>query len=129
MNIRNLLGLNNIMSGVSATNSIQKADRQIKSDNTNDRDANGQMLYQKQKKKEKMTPEQFEKALALLNQKSFMKDMNWMAIEFLENEVRYAEVRDSNGEVIRRLSEYDMWELFDDVSVDQNKGNLLKRTA
>jgi hypothetical protein len=106
-----------------------KTEKTIKSDSTTDRDANGQYFRQK-KKQEKMTDEQFDQALAILNKKSFMTDMNWTAKKVLKDEIKYAEVTSSSLEVIRTISEFDMWDLFsDEGSVEKNKGQLLKRIA
>jgi ribosomal protein L12E/L44/L45/RPP1/RPP2 len=74
VNIKNLIGNVN---QVTAPPAAAKTDRMIKTDNTQDRDANGQQLYFKERKKEKMTEEQFQKAVAILSEKHFIKDMNW----------------------------------------------------
>jgi hypothetical protein len=129
MNIKGLLNPINLTTGVKSTEAVQKKERAIKSDNTNERDANGQEFYSKQKKKQRMTIEQFRRALAVLNQKPFMTDMKWVAFEVIENEFYFAEVKSEDGTVIRRMSEFDMWELFEDHTVDENKGQLLKKSA
>jgi hypothetical protein len=122
MNIR---GLNNILIPAVPANTNNK---QIKSDVTDDRDAAGQYFNQKQKKP--MTDEEFNKALENLNKKSFMIEMNWTAKKIVNEEIKFAQVTDASGEVIRTISEYDMWELFSDEStVENNKGNLLKKVA
>ena len=127
MNIKNFLGN---LSPITQVNSGTKVERQIKTDNADERDANGQEQYQKQqKRKEKMSQEQFDKAIALLREKHFIKDMSWMVLAVLDNEMKYALVQDKNGKEIRRISEYDLWEIFEDPSVDQTKGQLLKKTA
>ena len=106
-----------------------KTEKTIKSDSTTDRDANGQ-YFRQNKKKEKMTDEQFDQALKILNEKTFMTEMNWTAKKVVNNEIKYAEVSNTSGEVIRTISEFDMWDLFsDEGSVEKNKGQLLKRVA
>ncbi len=129
MNIKGMVNLNNILTGPSTSDAIQKKERTIKSDNAQERDANGQEFYSKQKKKIKMSKEQFDKALTLLNEKSFMKEMNWIAFASIEGDFFYAEVKSTTGEVIRRMSEFDLWEVFDNPDVNNHKGQLLKRTA
>ena len=129
MNIKGLINPNLISNGVKPSDGIQKNERVIKSDNTNERDANGQEFYSKNKKKQRMTKEQFDRALALLNQKNFMVEMKWRAYEVIENDFFYAEVKSEDGTVIRRMSEFDMWEMFEDKSVDETKGQLLKKSA
>lgn len=107
-----------------------KTDKPIKSDSSDDRDAQGQYFNQKNKKKEKMTDDQFELALQTLNKKSFMVEMNWTAKKVMNNEIKYAEVSNASGEVIRTIPEFDMWDLFsDEGSVEKNKGQLLKKVA
>lgn len=129
MNIKGLINPNIISNGVKPTEGIQKKERPIKSDNAEERDANGQEMYFKNRKKQRMTREQFLRALALLNKKSFMLEMKWRAFEVIENDFFFAEVKSEDGTVIRRMSEFDMWELFDEPSVEENKGQLLKKTA
>ena len=126
MNVKNLLGLN---SQITSVKKSATADRPIKSEASQERDANGQEFYQKQQKKEKMNAEQFAKALSILKEKSFMKEMNWLATAYEENGLKYAWVKDQSGTTIRKIAEFDLWELFDSTSQIPNKGQLLKRTA
>lgn len=107
-----------------------QTERQIKSDGSHDRDPNGQYFYQKKKNKNKMTDEQFDKALEILNKKKFMLDMGWTAKKTVVDEIKFAEITDSLNQVIRTISEFDMWEMFSEESPAENgKGQLLKRTA
>ncbi len=126
MNIKNMLG-NTVP--VSPTTSAAKVERPIKTDSSHDRDPQGQQYSQQEQKKEKMTQEQFEKAVAILREKNFIKDMNWKVSSFIENEVRYALVTDSTGQTIRKIIEFDLWEIFSDSKVEETKGQLLKKTA
>jgi hypothetical protein len=129
MNIKGLISPNIISTGTKSVDGVQKKERVIKSDNAEDRDANGQELYFKNKKKQRMTLEQFRRALILLNAKPFMLDMNWIAYEIIENDFFFAEVKSEDGTIIRRMSEFDMWDLFDEKPLDENKGQLLKKSA
>ena len=126
MNIKNILGFNNVITPIGKTG---KVERQIKSESSQERDAAGQYFQQKQKKKEKMTLEQFEKALSILKEKSFIKDMNWQVVSFEENECKYAWVQDLDGNSIRRITEFDLWEVFEGPTLPESKGQLLKKTA
>ncbi len=126
MNIKNFIGN---LTQLTATTVVPKADRQIKMDNTQERDGNGQEYYQKQRQKEKMTAEQFNKAIALLRDKHFIKDMQWVVLASEEAGVKYASVQDQQGQLIRKLSEFDLWEVFEGAKVEETKGQLLKRTA
>lgn len=113
------------------TSGLRQVDRSIKSENTEERDANGQQFYDKQKKRRtRMTTEQFQRAIFILNEKPWMLEMSWKAYELIEPELAYAEVRDAAGTIIRRISEYDLWELFEEVRPgEEKKGQLLKKTA
>lgn len=126
MNIKNLLGLNSNITPVAKS---ATAARPIKSEASQERDANGQEFYQKQQKKEKMNAEQFAKAFSILKDKSFMKDMDWVATVHEEDGLKYAWVKDQSGTTIRKIAEFDLWELFDSSLQIPNKGQLLKRTA
>lgn len=129
MNVKNLAGsaIINTLPPVKGANATEKT---IKSESTHDRDANGQMLYQQNKKKEKMTREQAEKAIALLNAKQFMTDMKWAAMLIDDNGYYYAEVKDAEGQLIRKIAETDLWDVFDMPATENSqKGNLLKKTA
>ncbi len=127
MNIKNFTGVNAITAPVGQ---VAKVDRPIRSESSNqDRDANGQQFYEKKRKKEKMSDEQFEKALMLLKDKNFIKDMNWVVTSEIDNEIKYAWVKDQNDQTIRKIIEYDLWELFDDPGSESTKGQLLKKTA
>lgn len=129
MNVKNLAG-NAIINTLPSVQQ-QPETKTIKSENTHDRDANGQQQYQKQqKKKEKMNREQAEKAIANLNAKHFMIDMKWVAV-LVEDEGRfYAEVKDQEANLIRKIAEADLWEVFETPANEASqKGNLLKRTA
>ena len=126
MNIRNMLGNT---APISPATSAAKVDRPIKTDSSNDRDPQGQYYSQQEKQKEKMTDEQFEKAIAILREKNFIKDMKWIVSTFTENDIKYAWVKDSHGDTIRKIIEYDLWEIFNDSNVAETKGQLLKKTA
>ncbi len=127
MNIKNLTGTNALTSPVGQ---VGKVERQIKSESSHeDRDANGQQSFNQQRKKEKMTVDQFEKALQLLKEKDFVKEMNWSVEAFAENEVKYAWIKDHLNQTIRKIIEYELWELFDDPHSQSTKGQLLKKTA
>jgi len=127
MNIKNLIGIN---TALTPTGQTGKIDKQIKSESSHeDRDANGQQLYEKKKKKDKMTEEQFQKALSLLREKKFVKEMNWIVTSEIHNDVKYAWVKDQNEVTIRKIIEFELWELFEDPQTDSTKGQLLKKTA
>ncbi len=126
MNVKSLLGINSPISPITKSASV---DRPIKSEASNERDANGQEFYSKQHKKQKMTVDQFQKALSLLSAKPFMTEMSWIATAFEENGIKYAWVQDLEGKTIRKIAEFDLWEVFDPALPVSTKGQLLKKTA
>lgn len=126
MNIKSLLGNSTPVSSVTQT---AKTERPIKMDSSHDRDPGGQQYSRQEQKKEKMTQEQFDKALFLLRQKNFIKDMNWSVSAINENGIKYALVQDQNGNMIRKIVEYELWEIFEDAKPEETKGQLLRKTA
>ncbi len=107
---------------------VDKLERGIKSDSTHDRDANGQQLFDDQKKKhEPMSEDQIEKCLEHLRNLPAVKENNWI-IEFSAlEERRFVLVKDSSGQVIRKFPESDLWTLPTDL--DDPRGQLLKKMA
>lgn len=129
MNIKGFIQSTLNITPTNAVEKVQKKERAIKSDQTEERDGNGQEYYSKQNKKNKMSEEQFNKALEILRKKQYMLEMKWSVEFVLQDELKIAEIKNENGEVIRRLSEYDLWELFEDTSAENHKGQLLKKSA
>lgn len=107
---------------------VDKLDRTIKSDSAHDRDANGQQLFDDQKKKhEPMSEEQIEKCLEHLRNLPAVKEHNWIIeLSFIEDR-RFVLVKDTSGTVIRKFPESDLWTLPTDL--DDPKGQLLRKTA
>ena len=123
MNIKGLVGniIPNEVRGVSRT------ERAIKSDETHDRDANGQEASsQQQEQREPMTDEQLEKALAHLRNLSSFKEHKWTVQMETNHLGRFAVVKDNLGTVIRRIPELELWTLPSD---SEPRGQLLKKTA
>jgi hypothetical protein len=55
--------------------------------------------------------------------------MNWIVDSEIMNDVKYAWVKDQNDQTIRKIIEFELWELFEDPKPDSTKGQLLKKTA
>ncbi|MBS1970027.1 MAG: hypothetical protein JSU04_06950 [Bdellovibrionales bacterium] len=126
MNIKGLLG--NILP-TSPIRGASKTERAIKSDSTTDRDANGQQAGGgNQEHREPMTDEQIQKALEQLRNLPGVKDHNWsVELTLIENK-KFVLVKDTNGTVIRRIPELDLWTL--PAGNDPGaKGQLLKKSA
>lgn len=125
MNIKGLLG--NILptSSIRPAGKIEKA---IKSDSTSDRDANGQQAGGgEQQQREPMTDEQLKKALEQLRNLSGVKEHNWsVELSVIENK-KFAVVKDTSGNIIRRIPELDLWTLPE--GNESGKGQIFKKSA
>lgn len=106
-----------------------KVERAIKSDSTNDRDANAQQFYDQNKKQDHgpMSDEQFKKAIDYLSALSSVKEHNWVVEVLTEDSKRFVVVKDNLGTVVRRINESDLWSLPFDKDV--RTGQLLKKSA
>lgn len=128
MNIKGLLG-NMVTSPIRANEGAPKVDRTIKSDSTHDRDANGQQLFDQNKKQQQgpMSDEQFKKAVEYLENLPSIKEHSWRVEQFLEGTVRFLLVKDNLGQLVRRIPESELWTLPFDKDV--RTGQLLKKSA
>lgn len=125
MNIKGLLG--NIWPS-NSVRPVDKTERAIKSDSTGDRDANGQQAGGGDPQQhEPMTEEQLQKALEQLRNLPAVKEHNWIVELLVVENKRFAMVKETNGTVIRRIPEQDLWTL--QTGNEPGKGQLLKKTA
>lgn len=108
--------------------SIDRAGRAIQSDQTNDRDANGQETYSQNKEQQHppMSDEQLEKAMEHLRNLSATKEHKWTIHLETRDNSKFVIVKDNLGNVIRRIPELELWSLPTD---DSPRGQLLKRSA
>lgn len=108
--------------------SVEGVGKTIKSDQTNDRDANGQQSYgeNQQEQREPMSEEQLEKAMSHLRNLPAMKEHKWTVHLEKDGEKRFVIVKDNLGTIIRRIPELELWTLPSD---DSPRGQLLKRSA
>jgi uncharacterized FlaG/YvyC family protein len=108
---------------------VDRVGRAIQSDQTNDRDANGQEAYQQQNQEQKhepMSDEQLEKAMEHLRNLPAMKEHKWtVELEYVDDK-KFVVVKDNLDNVIRRIPELELWTLPTD---DSPRGQLLKRSA
>ncbi len=125
MNIKGLIS--NILPETKVR-SVENIGKTIKSDETHDRDANGQQTYgeNQQEQKEPMTPEQLEKAMDHLRNLPAVKEHKWTVHLEESAEGRFVLVKDNLGTLIRRIPELELWTLPTDNSP---RGQLLKRSA
>ncbi|KYG69439.1 hypothetical protein AZI87_09670 [Bdellovibrio bacteriovorus] len=124
MNIKGMIS--NILPNTEVR-SVDRTGQAIKSDQTNDRDANGQEMYGgNQEQREPMTDEQLEKAMEHLRNLPAMKEHKWTVELDADEKGRFVIVKDNLGTVIRRIPELELWTLPSDNS---HRGQLLKRSA
>lgn len=129
MNVKGLLG-NMITTPIRNGDgtSVNKVEKTIKSDESHDRDPNGQQSFGDQRKDQgPMSDEQFEQALILMQSLPSVKEHSWKVEKLLENEKRFLIVKDNMGKVVRRIPEADLWSLPFDK--DARTGQLLKKSA
>lgn len=108
--------------------SVKKVEKSIKSDESHDRDANGQQTFSdNQKEKEPMSDEQFEQAIELMKNLPSVKDHNWKIEKRIENEKRFLIIFDNLNNIVRRIPEAELWSLPFDK--DARTGQLLKKSA
>lgn len=123
MDVRNVLG------SLVPTNLRKKdpVDRAIKSGNTTDRDANGQMPQQEKDQHPPMSEEQLQKSLEHLKGHAVVKEHN-LTVELVQIAGKnFVLIKEPDGKVLRRIHEDELWSLKD---VQENeKGQLLRRTA
>lgn len=125
MNIKGLIS--NILPN-REVRSVENIGKTIKSDQANDRDANGQQSYgeNQQEHREPMSEEQLEKAMNHLRNLPAVKEHKWTVHLESDGEKRHVIVKDNLGTIIRRIPELELWTLPSD---DSPKGQLLKRAA
>lgn len=125
MNIKGLIS--NIMPN-RELRPVESAGKAIKSDQTHDRDANGQQSYgeNQQEHHEPMSDEQLEKAMNHLRNLPAVKEHKWTVHLQNDGEKRFVIVKDNLGTIIRRIPELELWTLPSDASP---RGQLFKRSA
>ncbi|MBX3041662.1 MAG: hypothetical protein KF789_13230 [Bdellovibrionaceae bacterium] len=126
MNIKGLLGPQ-VMPQIRPT---EKVDTAIHSDKTQDRDANGQQMYERnqQEKKPPMSDEQFQKALAHLAALPAVLEHKWRVMAAVEEDgSRAVLIKDNLGTLIRKIPEAELWSL--PLDEPTSKGHLLKKSA
>lgn len=112
---------------VRAKSNVEKT---IKTDNTADRDANGQMAQdgqQKEKEHPPMSEEQLKKALEHLKNLAVVKDNN-LTVQLTQKDGKnFVLIKEPTGKVVRNIPESELWTL--QVVKDTEKGQLLRKTA
>lgn len=105
-----------------------KTEKALKMDATADRDANGQQATGgEQEHREPMSEEQLQKSLEALRNLPAIKEHQWTVELVIIETKRFAHVKDTEGNLIRRIPEIELWTL--PHSAETGKGQLLKKTA
>ncbi len=98
---------------------------QIKSNDTTDRDANGQMFGQGKQEQRDLSEEEREKIVAHLKTINGVKDNNLnVRLQLLDNKY-FVFIEDPKGKVVRRINIQDLAHLL--VDKDKGKGNILNK--
>ena len=106
----------------------EKAEKTIKSENTNDREGNGQMQSGSDSEhREPMSDEQFEQALLHLKKHQVFKDNNLELYVQRVGPKKFIILKEPNGKVIRRISESELWSL--QTTKENEKGQLLSKSV
>lgn len=110
----------------------ENVSRAIRSENTTDRDANGQSQYEQNKgqQKETMTDEEFQHAIKKLHELPAVLEHQLTIDITVVNGRKFAILMEPDGKVIRRISEAELWTLPDVTESDPHtKGQLLRKSA
>jgi hypothetical protein len=125
------MNIKGLFSNIMPMNPIRpagKTEKALKSDATADRDANGQQAgSEQQEHREPMTEEQLKNALEALRNLPALKEHQWTVELVIVESKKFAVVKDTNGTIIRRIPELELWTL--PYASETGKGQLLKRTA
>ncbi len=125
--VMNIKGFIPNIFGFKEVRSVEKAGQAIKSDETHDRDANGQEAFgEKQDHHEPMSDEQIKTAMDQLRNLSVAKEHKWTVHLEIKEAARFVVIKDNLGNVIRKIPELELWSLPQDSSA---KGQILKRSA
>lgn len=125
MNIKGLLGT----AVTPQVRPTDKVDRSIKQDSSHERDANGQQAWSDGERRHgPMSDEQLQKALEHLRQLAAVRENKWtVELQVVEEQKKFVLIKDNLGNLIRRISESELWTL--PLDEEAPKGNLLKRSA
>lgn len=110
--------------GIQRKEPVEKA---IRSENTNEREGNGQASNGSGQQQGQMSDEQFQRALEHIKNHSVVKDNNLeVSIEGEEGK-RFIILAEPNGKIVRRIPEAELWSL--QFAKEGDKGQLMSRAA
>lgn len=105
---------------------VDRTKKLVKSDQTHDRDANGQQTFSEEQEHPPMSDEQLQQAIEKLKNLAATKEHKWQIYLDIDGEVRSVLVKDNLGNLIRRIPEKELWTLPEH---DNPKGHLLKKAV
>lgn len=125
MDIRSI---NNFITNTIATNRAEtekKAD--IKSDASNERDANGQLGRQPEESPRELSEDELKKVVEVLKTHQGVKSNNLQVELKLINGKYFVLIEDPSGKVIRRVAANDLWQVLKDSDKDLTKGRIFNK--
>lgn len=105
---------------------VDRTKKLVKSDQTHDRDGNGQQTFSEEQEQPPMSEEQLNHAIEKLKNLPATKEHKWQILLEVVGDVRSVLVKDNLGQLIRRIPEKELWTLPEN---DNPKGHLLKKAA
>lgn len=121
MNIRSL---SNVITPVT-TSTIKEANSAIKSHDATERDADGR--EQQGSPQRDCTDEEIEKIIKNLKEHPGVIANNLSVVLEVQNEVKVILLKDSQGQIIRRVVEKEFYQLLE--TIGQNNGRIISKTA
>lgn len=121
MNIRSL---SNVITPVTST-TVKEANATIKSHDTTERDADGRETPNNQQRE--CTDEEIEKIIKNLKEHPGIVANNLSVELTSENEVKLILIKSPDGQIIRRVTERDFYQLLE--TIGQNNGRIISKTA
>ncbi len=104
--------------------------KEVRPENTTDRDANGRREYGEGKEEQKraMTLEELKEAVNKLKLIPGIAESQLTVRLISKNEKNFVVIEDSSGQVVRRIPEIDLWSLFtEEQATASPKGKLLNK--
>lgn len=99
----------------------------VRLQDTGDRDANGQQQQSEHEQKRHLSDSEFDVALAALKENSAVKTHNLQVRVESQSGLRVVLIEDINGQVVRRLTEADLWTVTREK--DRPTGKLLDKAG
>ena len=124
----NIKGITNIYEPVQTAQAAKKAE--VKSGQTDERDSNGRREDQSdQKHHEPMSEEQLSQVIKTIAALPGVKNNHLIVSIEVRSSIKMAIIKDSNGEVVRRIPEKNLWHFLTQGPDQDSKGQLLDKAS